>query len=65
MPKPNYVLARRQKEAARKARQLKKLDRRQGRPDEPPADGAASAAATPAETPAETPAAPRDGEPST
>ena len=34
MPKPNYNLAKRQKEAARKARQMKKQDRRQGRAGE-------------------------------
>lgn len=40
MAKTNYNLAKRQKEAARKARQLKKQDRRQGRVGEAPvADG--------------------------
>jgi hypothetical protein len=37
MAKTNYNLAKRQKEAARKARQLKKQDRRQGRVGEAPA----------------------------
>jgi hypothetical protein len=57
MPKHNYGQVKRQKEAARKARQQKKLDRRQARPDDSaatalaPAPGADDAA--PAETPGE------------
>lgn len=44
MAKTNYNLAKRQKEAARKARQLKKQDRRQGRAGEAPAGETEAAA---------------------
>lgn len=44
MAKTNYGFAKRQKEAARKARQQKKQDRRQARVDETPPTDAATAA---------------------
>jgi hypothetical protein len=39
LAKPNYRHAKKQKEAARKARQDAKQQRRAGVPDSPPADG--------------------------
>lgn len=53
MPKHNYGQVKRQKEAARKARQQKKLDRRQARPDD-------SAATVPGPAPDADDAAPAD-----
>jgi hypothetical protein len=47
MPKPNYGHVKRQKEAQRKLRQQKKLDRRQTRPEESTPETPASPAGNP------------------